>query len=295
MIISTTYFFKTVIQIFTTKLFVISGHNITLFGVVILVCAILGSVYFGKWVRNITNKLIISRDQEQHGLAYSLGIIAQYFVTISGILLALDNVGISLSALATFGAILTVGIGFGLQNIAQNFISGIILLLERPVQKGDYIIVGDTVGIVESISLRSTRILSRDNIAIIVPNSKLISETVVNQSAVHVAYRTKVRVCVEYGSNTTLVESTLLELARLIPEVLASPSPSVFFRDFGESSLDFELVVWLKDPGPEPIVTSNLRFRINSEFQRLGIEMPFPQRVIHIRKEKNSETSTHLA
>lgn len=171
-----------ILNFFKSEIFVISGRPISFLTIAILVSGIIISIALGRWTRKLTSRIVTARGAVEPGLAYSLGVIAQYFVTTAGILFALDNIGISLSALAAFGAILTVGIGFGLQNIAQNFISGIILLLERPVQRGDFIIIGDTVGTVHSISMRATRILSRDNVAIIVPNSKLISETVINQS-----------------------------------------------------------------------------------------------------------------
>jgi len=275
--------FAPIVDLFSRELFTISGNTLTLATILLLIAAIILSFVLGRWARRLTRSMILSRAAHNEGLAYSLGVIAQYFVTGLGVLLALDNVGISLTALAAFGAILTVGIGFGLQNIAQNFISGIILLLERPVQIGDFVIIGDTVGTVHSISMRATRVVSRDNVSIIVPNSKLISEAVVNQSASHSGYRVRVMVGVAYGSDTDLVRTTLLDVASSHPNVQKKPAPHVFFRSFGDSSLDFELAVWLKDPGPEPTISSDLRFAIDAAFKKNRIEIPFPQRDIHVR------------
>ncbi|MDQ3230910.1 MAG: mechanosensitive ion channel [Pseudobdellovibrionaceae bacterium] len=216
-------------------------------------------------------------------MAYSLGNIAQYTVTIIGILIGLDNIGISLTALAALGAILTVGIGFGLQNIAQNFISGIIVLIERPVQKGDYIKIDDTIGLIDAISMRATRVLTRDNVALIVPNSKLISDTVINLTAPMGTYRVHVTVNIAYGSDVELVREVLMEVALSHSFVLKMPPPQVFFKDFGESSLAFELAAWLADPGPAPVVVSDLRFAIDAAFRKHKIHLPFPQRDLHIR------------
>jgi potassium efflux system protein len=266
------------------KIFAISGSPITPLSLLALALAMVAVFALGRWARRLVSRVILSRGNDaQRGLAYSIGAIVQYSVTILGVLVALDNVGISLTALAAFGAILTVGIGFGLQNIAQNFISGIILLIERPVQKGDFIIVGNTVGTVDSISMRATRVLSRDNVSIIVPNSKLITETVINQSAPDGIFRAHVAIGVAYGSDTKVVHDTLLTVAKSVPAVLAVPAPAVFFRDFADSSLSFELVIWLADPAPEPRVTSDLRFGIDAAFRAAGIEIPFPQRDLHLR------------
>lgn len=277
-------FFETLWTALNRPLFKISSSPITAMVILALGLAVLCSFAAGRWAKRLVTRVIVSRGNEsQRGLAYSTGLIVQYGVTGLGVLLALDNVGISLTTLAAFGALLTVGIGFGLQNVAQNFISGLILLMERPVQKGDFIIIGDTVGTVDAIAMRATRVLSRDNVAIIVPNSKFINETVINQSAPSAAYRARIPIGVAYGSDIEKVRATLLAVAAAEPAVMQDRPPLVFFRNFGDSSLDFELVIWLRDPGPEPIVTSDLRFAIVKAFSEQSIEIPFPQRDLHLR------------
>jgi small-conductance mechanosensitive channel len=164
----------------------------------------------------------------------------------------------------------------------------LILLIERPVQKGDFVKVGDTVGTVDEIAMRATRVISRDGIAIIVPNSELITTTVVNQSAGTHKYRTRVKVGVSYNSDVNVVRDTLLEVARTHADVLAEPAPHVFFREFADSALTFELCVWLSDPQRDPFVTSDLRFAIDDAFRRRNIGIAFPQLEVHLRNDHRS-------
>ncbi len=223
------------------------------------------------------------RRKEREGLAYAIGRIAQYVVYAVGIVLALDNLGIDIAAFAAVGAVATVGIGFGMQNIAQNFISGLILLIERPVQKGDYIVVGETVGTVVDIEMRATKVVSRDGVAIIVPNSELISTRVTNQSSPTSNKRAGIKIGIGYGSNAAEVRDLLVAIATGHAQVLKDPAPSVLFLDFGDSALVFELVVWIPHPKVEPVVLSDLRFAIDKELRAKGIEIPFPQRDVHVR------------
>jgi small-conductance mechanosensitive channel len=266
-------------------LFSLSGRPVTLLALFALLVTVVVSVLAGLIARRALQRLLLRRGTAEKGLAYALGRIAQYVVVVSGVLFGLDNVGLSLTTLATVGAVLTVGIGFGLQNIAQNFISGLILLLERPVQQGDFVSIGDLIGRVDEIALRATRVISRDGVAVIVPNSVLITATVINLSAGMPNYRARVKVGVAYGSDLAKVRDLLLELAAAHEEVLADPAPHVFFRAFGDSSLDFELTVWLADPQHDPYVTSDLRFAIDAAFRLRGIEIPFPQRELHFRAD----------
>jgi potassium-dependent mechanosensitive channel len=205
-----------------------------------------------------------------------------------GILLALQNLGVSITALAGLGAILAVGIGFGLQNIAQNFVSGVILLLERPVKKGDFVVVGDTRGTVRSIHARATVITTLDNVDILVPNGEFITEAVVNQTYRDRQVRVRIDVGVAYGSDTELVRQTLLRVANEQEGVVRKSDTQVFFQDFGDSALEFSLRVWLSDPLIQNRVSSELRFAIDRAFRKADIEIPFPQRDLHL-KTKNFE------
>lgn len=226
---------------------------------------------------------VYRRRQVDEGVQYALNRLLHYAILALGIFLALDNLGISLTALAAVGAILGVGIGFGLQNIAQNFVSGLILLFERPVKKGDFVEVANTRGTVREIHARATVITTLDNVDILVPNGKFITESVVNSTFQNRTVRVAVRVGVAYGSDTQRVKEALERVAAAHTAVLADPPPLVRFDDFGESSLDFTLLVWLDAPRAEPIVASDLRYAIDRAFREAGIEIPFPQRDLHLR------------
>lgn len=226
---------------------------------------------------------VYRRRKIDEGVQYALNRLLHYAVVALGGFLALDNLGISITGLAALGAILGVGIGFGLQNIAQNFVSGLILLLERPVKKGDFVEVGDTRGTVREIRARATIVTTLDNVDILVPNGQFITEPVINSTYEDRRVRIAVKVGVAYGSDTTLVREVLERVAAEHPGVLDEPHPLVRFDDFGESSLDFTLLVWLNSPRTEPIVASDLRFAIDRAFREAGVEIPFPQRDLHLR------------
>ena len=204
-------------------------------------------------------------------------------LTLVGLFVAIDSIGLSLSAVLAASTVLLVGIGFGLQNIAQNFISGLIVLFEQPVRPGDFIKVGDAYGVVAAIGLRATRVVTRDQVTIIVPNSELVSTQVVNHSIPTANLRIAIAVGVAYGTDAELVRKTLLAVPAGYAQVLAEPKPEVRFEDFGDSSLSFSLLVWIADPGEDRRVSSELRFEIERRFRAAGIEIPFPQRDLHIR------------
>jgi small-conductance mechanosensitive channel len=266
-------------------LFVLSGTPVTLLSLIIFGVTLLMAVTIGNLIRRAIYRMLIQRGgSTNQGLAYSLGRMGQYIIVLVGILVGLENLGVSLRSLAAFGAVLMVGIGFGLQNIAQNFISGLILLIERPVQKGDFVQVGDTAGTVEEIAMRATRIHTRDGALIIVPNSELITGRVVNRSAPTSVYRVRIPVGAAYHTDTAHVRETLLEVARQHARVLKSPPPYVFFQGFGESQLEFQLAVWIDAPAEEFIISSELRFAIDAAFRKAKIEIPRPQRELLLKK-----------
>jgi len=188
-----------------------------------------------------------------------------------------------MTTLAALGAVLMVGIGFGMQNITSNFISGFIILFERPIQAGDFVEVTGVLGRVTAIKARSTTINTIDNISIIVPNSQFISESLTNWSYKDPRTRLHVHVGVSYGSDVELVRETLLEVGSTQPDVLKDPEPRVLFREFGESSLNFDLLVWTDKPLNQFIIRSDLNFAIVEAFRRKGVEIPFPQRDLHVR------------
>jgi len=203
------------------------------------------------------------------------------------IIVALSVAGINLASLAIIAGALSVGIGFGLQNIVNNFVSGIIMLVERPVRNGDWIVVGNTEGYVQRINIRTTTIRTFDRADVIVPNSDLISGQVINWTLGNTLGRAKVKIGVAYGCDVETVMATLLEVAKKHPAVITGnshiPDPYVLFLDFGDSSLDFELRAIIRDVNYLLNVVSDLNRAINAEFNRLGIEIPFPQSDVHFR------------
>jgi small-conductance mechanosensitive channel len=212
--------------------------------------------------------------------------ITGYIMFVIALLAGLSAAGFDFGNVAIVAGALSVGIGFGLQNIVNNFVSGLILLFERPVRKGDWIAVGATEGIVKEIQIRSTRIQTFDRSDVIVPNSELISNQVTNWVLSNRSGRAIIPVGVAYGTDTEKVRNVLLAIAEENENVNKTgvfPKPVVLFRAFGESSLDFELRVFLRDIDNRLSVISELNFAIDKAFREEGIEIPFPQRDLHVK------------
>ncbi len=208
--------------------------------------------------------------------------LLRYGLLLLGVIVVLQLAGINLSSLALLGGVLGVGIGFGLQSIANNFISGVLISFERPVKPGDFVSIGDLQGTVDRIGGRSTVIRTLDRVSIIVPNSKLLETEVVNWSYGDPVARLHLPVGVAYGSDIERVRGALLEAARAHPAVLTQPRPEVRFEAFGDNALNFDLLVWSADPPAQAQLRSDLYFQIEANLRRAGIEIPFPQRTLHL-------------
>ena len=249
-----------------------------LFAVVIL-CATSVATRVGR--RFLLEKMLASRDLER-GLKDSIVTITSYVLWGLGLVLALGIIGINATSLAVVFGALSIGIGIGMQNIFNNFISGLILLFERPIQVGDYVEVGGLWAEVKKINVRSTIVQTLDNASVIIPNSDLISEQVTNWSFKDPRMRRHVDVGVAYGSDTDLVRDTLLDIAAHTPQVLHYPRPDVLFLDHGDSALIFRLRYWAHVENFYSTSTA-IRFELDRRFRELEIEIAFPQRDIHIR------------
>lgn len=267
---------------FDRALFQLGGEPVTVASLVSFFVFLLLAFLASKLIQRALGRIYARRSIEP-GVQYALNRLVHYVILGVGAFVALDNLGISITALAGLGAILAVGIGFGLQNITQNFVSGLILLLERPVKKGDFVEVGEVRGTVREIHARATLITTLDNVDVLVPNGDLITQQVVNQTFDDRRVRTRVEVGVAYGSDTELVRDVLERVAMEHPEVLEEPAPKVWFSAFGESSLNFTLLVWVPEALVQGQTASDLRFAIDRAFRENGIEIPFPQRDLHLR------------
>ncbi len=278
-------------ELLNTPLFELDGNKVSLVSFIIALFILFGFFLISKLIeRGVRNTL--KNKTIDPGIKGSIERFSRYLTIIAGAFIALDTIGISMSSIAALGAVLMVGIGFGLQNITQNFIAGIIILLERPIKQGDVVVVGDVSGRVRDIRVRSTIIETRDDVAIIVPNSQFIAEQVINDSFSGHTIRRTLKVGVAYGSNVQLVTKILIELANANEQILKDPAPKVFFMDFGSSSLDFELRFWVTELWATDSILSELRYDIDCEFRNENICIPFPQRDLHI---KSSEPHFRLA
>jgi small-conductance mechanosensitive channel len=226
--------------------------------------------------------VILSRKMEQ-GVRISMARLVHYAVILVGFLLTLSVLGFDFTNIAIIGGALGVGIGFGMQTIVNNFVCGLIMLFERPVKVGDSVEFGDQLGKVKQVGLRATVVATYDNAEIVVPNADLITSQVTNWTLAERRRRLKLPVGVAYGSDVALVIQTLMECAEDNVMVLSNPKPAVIFFGFGDSSLDFELRVWIADFDSRRVVQSEINQDIDQRFRELGIEIPFPQRDLHLR------------
>ncbi|MGA1198592.1 MAG: mechanosensitive ion channel family protein [Candidatus Latescibacterota bacterium] len=250
----------------------------------IMACLIfVGTIVFSRLLTRFLKRTIFVRANINVGVQASIARVLHYIMMAIGVLISLDYIGFDLTALTALGAVLGVGIGFGLQNLANNFISGLVLLFERPIQVGDFLEVSGVLGTVQAVNARSTTVDTQDHIAIIVPNSHFVSQSVTNWSYRDTKTRIHVRVHVALMSDPKMVEATLLEVARSHDSVLSHPEPRVQFLSFGESALQFDLLVWIENPPQQFFVRSDLNFAIADIFKQRGIEIPFPQRDLHVR------------
>jgi len=260
------------------------GLNISLLQIFLLV-AFLILVF---WISSRTKRFLFNRFLVNSGLdrslQYAIAQIAANVVLVAGIFIVLQNTGIHLEALTVFAGAIGVGIGFGLQNITSNFISGLVILAERPITIGDRVEVAGITGQVQKIRARSTVLVTNDNIATIVPNQKFIDSPVTNWTYGDPKVRFRIPVGVAYGSDVEKVRQALIAAAEDDPHTLKDPAPSVFFVEFGDSSLNFELVAWSDEMSYRPRrYRSDLNFAIWKRLREAEIEVPFPQRDLNIR------------
>lgn len=268
-------------------LFQVKDTPVTVMSIIVFVVFLSGFIFLGVVVRRTLNRKILRKLHITEGTSYTLSRITQYIIITIGALMAFQFVGIDLSGLAVIFGLLSVGIGFGLQNVTSNFISGLIILFERPISVGDRVMVNNIEGDVIEINIRSTKVRTVNNIAIIVPNSEFVSKDVVNYSYGDPTYRLDVDVGVSYGSDLEKVLQALREVADENKEVLNSPEVEIHLIGFGDSSWNMQLRAWIGDVKHYPRVRNELNQAIVRKFRDFGIEIPFPQRDLHVRSSVN--------
>ncbi len=261
----------------------IGKAKITILNVCYVIIFLLLIGYISKIIRKALQDEVLPRTRLDIGARASLVNVVVYSLWILAIYTGINILGINLSSLAFMAGALGIGIGFGLQNIVNNFISGIILLFDPSIQVGDMVQIGEDWGTVNRINIRTTIVQTFDNAALIIPNSQMLSNRVTNWSYKDPKVRRQVDVGVAYGSDVQLVRKVLLEIIHDMPDIMDDPAPRVDFSDFADSALIFRIRFWITSPEFWLTAPTELRFRIDEEFKKHGIEIAFPQQDIHIR------------
>ena len=270
-------------QILNLQVVQVGGNAITVQHMLLFAIALFITRYLARSARRLLgDHVLIKVDPAPRFVIIR---IVQYAVWVVGIFVALEFLGIDLTALTVVAGALGVGIGFGLQSVVANFVSGLVLLLEQPIRINDRVTIENVEGNVADIHFRSTTIVTNDNISIIVPNSQFINQTVINWSHGDPTIRIHVPVGVAYGSDVELVTQTLYQVAAEDEGVLQQPAPEVRFTKFGDSSLNFELLVWSDNPPRHLQLRSRLNYAIDAAFRRHDIQIPFPQRDLHVKSD----------
>lgn len=290
--VSTDILLQTTMKVLTG--FTIGDVKISIISIVLGIIVFFISTAFirgakSRLMNNVLNKMDMD-DGIKHSLASGFGFLG----FIVAVLLSFTVMGGSLTNIALVAGALSVGVGLGLQNIVNNFVSGIILLFERPFKVGDWVIVNGEEGLIKQINIRSTEVETFKRSSLIIPNATLLSNTVTNLTHTNNWARYAIPIGVAYGSDTQKVKRVLLECAQSHKKVLKKPEPYVLFQNFGDSSLDFELRFYVSDIWSGWVVPSDVRFEINRRFAEEGIEIPFRQLVVHQGSEVSQETQSQF-
>ncbi len=268
-------------NIFSTPVFYIGSTSFSVGSIILLIlltfAVLVGSRVFSQLIkRSLLRKL-------DRGIQETVTSITNYVLSTIGVIIVLQSAGINLSSLTVIAGVLGIGLGFGFQNLAANFISGLAILFEQPIKVGDYVEVNGLLGTVEKISIRATIVRTNDDVFVIVPNSKLLDGNIVNWSYRRPQCRLHIPISVGYGTDPVLVTEILIASACMEPAVLRSPPPKVWLKKFGENSLDFQVLVWIDQPQESEPIKSAINFHIESELRHHNIEIPYPHREIRIQ------------
>lgn len=269
-------------KIFATELWKFGDNAAVTIGSIFYILAIGAFMWFVfRWTKKIARRAVKAGKLDT-GREFAIMRISKYIFIIIYLILALIAFKVDWKGFLALTPLL-IGIGLGLQQVANDIVSGVILLVEPSIRVNDVVEVDETVALVKEIGLRTSKVETRDGIAMIIPNHKLVSEKLINWSSNDTVTRFSIKVGVAYGSDVKLVEKLLSEAAWKHSKVITNPAPLILFKDFGESSLDFELIFWTNQLFVIEQVRSELRFMIDEAFRENGVEIPFPQRDLHIR------------
>jgi small-conductance mechanosensitive channel len=278
-----------------SPLFTLSGRGVSALDLLLLPVAACALWLAANGATQLLRISLLRALGLENGSEETVAGLLRWGLLFLGALVALQAAGLDVRGLAIAGGVLGVGIGFGLQNLANNFVSGVVIGLERPIRAGDVVRVGDHFGTIVRIGARSTALRTLDRVTILIPNSRFLESEVVNWSHGDPVSRVHVPVVVDYGSDVAAVRAALLAAARAHPAVLREPRPQVQLRAFGGSSLDFELLVWTRDPKNQFTLVSDLNYRVEAELERHGVRVPFPQLDVHIRTPQLERAVAALA
>lgn len=270
-------------ELLSYKLLTVADHAITLGSILLLPTVLITGIIFTRWIAKLITKRLVSKKTDPNIIHL---LLRMFYVIAMAILLitTLDLINVPITAFAFLSGAIAIGFGFGAQNIINNFISGWILMWERPIRIGDFLEVEEAKGVVEEINTRSTRIRRVDGVHLLIPNSKLLENTVINWTLIDTLVRTSVTVGVAYGSPARKVAELIMQATKEQQKIVMTPAPVVTFEDFGDNALMFEVTFWLDSSaeGGLRVMRSNIRFRLEELFEEHNIVVAYPQRDLHI-------------
>lgn len=271
-------------RILERPLFTVGGSAISLWRILVTTVVLLMVIWFGEWARAIAYRWVFARIVDV-GIRNSLAAFTQYFIVLVGVLIILNISGLNLTSLAVFAGALGVGIGLGMQDVAKNFVGGLLLLIERPLRTGDIVKIGDNEGEVTRIGMRAMTMKTWDNMAVIIPNADVISNAFTNWTHQDKILRTVLIIGVSYEADPHQVKAILERVVNANKAVLREPAPAVFFWDFGQSSVDFRVQYFVDTDKDSMLETrSRIRFAIWDAFKESGINIPYPHRELRIKE-----------
>ena len=276
-------FFENLSGAIATPLFYVGDTHLSISEIVKLIILAIFAFIIARILSEGIKRILLVRMGLDRGSREAISTIISYILATFGCIIVLQGAGINLTSLTVLAGVVGIGFGFGMQNLASNFISGLTLLLEHQIRVGDFIEIDNLLGTVETISIRSTIIKTIDGLFVIIPNIKFVETNIINWSYRDPRCRLHIPVGVAYGADPVIVTEALLIAARMESNVLSHPSPKVWFRGFGDSALNFELLVWIDQPQKSDAIKSAVNFLIDYELRHRNIEIPFPQRDLWLR------------